>query len=264
MTRNTNLLGVAFLAILIFAAGSAAGQDSKIALFNGTTHQLVICFHMGSDPGALGRPIKCYEIASNETRYAELVEKEFSIRVYRPGSRLLEHLYTHVKLANIYEEITFGAKQASFKIRTKPPNAVSYILKVCNQTSPDPVYFVLSFDDGKALYTRGWWNIAQNNCLEFPVSRMMNEDWKVPYGTLPRTHYYAYARPFGAKAKIWEGGEDDLQDCIQITKAFKSAFPLGSIADGSSKCPDNNITRKVRMRRIPDPKATDQYYYLTF
>jgi uncharacterized membrane protein len=261
MRRNQDPLVVAFLAMLLLAAGSAAGQDSKIVLFNGSIHELMICFHRGSDPGALGRPIKCYEIAPNGMRFAEHVEKEFSIRVYRAAYRL-EHLYTYAKLANIYEEITFGAKQASFKFRTKPP--VSYILKVCNQTSPDPVYFMLSFDDGRSLYTRGWWNIAQNNCQEFPVSRMMNEDWKVPYGTLPRTHYYAYAPTVGAKAKIWEGGEDDLQGCLQITKAFKSAFPLGSIADGSIKCPDNNFTRKVRMLRIPDPKATDQYYYLTF
>jgi hypothetical protein len=256
MTRNTNSLGIAFLAILFFAAGSAAGQDSKIALFNGSTHQLTICFHrVGSDPEALIRPIECVTLASNASRYITRVEKEFSMRVLRSSPKVVL-LHNYAKVENIYEEITFSGGQPSFKIRPE-----HQILKVCNQTSPDPVHFVLSFDNGKALYTKGWWKVAQNECLEFLVSRMMNENWKVPYGTRPRTHYYA--RTFGAKPIVWSGGEKDQQNCIYATEITVSES-LSSLSARISACPNNETTKKVWMRRLADPKVTDRYYYLTF
>jgi uncharacterized membrane protein len=263
MTKNSILLGVAFISILLFAPGSAAGQDSKIALYNRTTGQLKICFYGGNDSIAI-IPQKCYTIASNQTLYIEQVEKEYRIRVYLPAL-IDQHLYSY-KLANIYEEISFGAREASFKTRPKPPNVIAYILKVCNQTSANPVYFVLSFDDGKTLYSKGWWVVNQNQCKDFPVSRMLYDEWKVDYGTLPRTHYYArtYAASPGASHIVWAGGSSDQQNCIQTTKEFKTAVVLRSISEGSIACENNKFTNKVRMRRLPDPKVTDQYYYLTF
>lgn len=249
------------MAAFLAAAGSAAAQYPEIALHNRTTETLKICFYNGTDP-VMWFPVKCHTIESGKTVSIVHGEVEYGIRAYVPGF-IDQHLYAYSKLRNIYGRISFGATQGEFTERSTPqPTPIHYILKVCNKTSPDPVYFVLAFDDGKTLYSRGWWFVEKDGCQDFPVSRMLYEEWSVPYGTFPRTHYYA--RTYGASAKVWEGGPGDLQNCIEITKQFNRSGPLGSIADGYVKCPDNNLTRTVRMRRLPDPKAVEQYYYLTF
>ncbi len=255
------LAGCLLFLIVGFAAGSAVGQGPQIALQNRTDKTLKICFYNGSDSVML-IPLKCYSAGSGKTITIVHGETEFGIRIYVPGF-IDQHLYTYTKISNIYERISFGASKASFSKRPEvSPTPVRYILKVCNQTSKDPVYFVLSFDDGKTIYSKGWWVMDKDHCKDFPVSRILNEDWKVSYGTLPRTHYYA--RTYGETPLVWEGGVGDQQNCIPIAQEFKKAVLLESISAGAIACENSQFTRKVQMRRLPDPKVTEQYYYLTF
>ncbi len=268
---NPHLNSLAFrfagltIAIIAFLAtvSNVSGQEPTIAFYNDTTKDLKICQYHGTDSLML-KAVKCHLIKPAKTVTVVHQEDAIGLRTYRPG--LIDvHLNKFVKLPNIYERIVFGSTGTTFRKRPSGlPSTIQYVLKVCNRTSADPVYFLLGFDDGKNLYTQGWWIVKKNECKDFPVSQMLYNWWRVPFGTLPRTHYYARTYPASSSASHveWRGGSSDQQSCITM-KEFSGSAPLQRYSD-ESFCSNNQYTLRVRMRRLPDPKVTEKYYHLVF
>jgi hypothetical protein len=80
---------------------------------------------------------------------------------------------------------------------------------------------------------------------------------------LPRIFYYA--KIYGDKPLVWNGGESDYNLCINNKRAFnKKQFEVdwtGKYMPLSCTAPNEKL---VRFRRLEDPKTNQEYYYLTF
>jgi uncharacterized membrane protein len=207
--------------------------------------------------------IGCVELRNGESIFwnRKGVFTPFKVKIYKVRKVLDKYLYARDLPADTGKIIIGTGGRFGFSrfknISTK------YVLRVCNQRFEDKVYFVLGYETNYGFWTEGWWNVAKGECKNIPVSKRLKEKWNVPYGTLPRTFYYA--RTYGDTPLYWRGGEGDYNLCVNTKKAFKK---IQFINDGTNirkplPCDDTN-EEFITFRRVKDPRVKQEYYYLTF
>lgn len=252
--------------LFLSAAFTTIAQNNDLEIYNGTNENKQICFYDAADKPLALIAFRCETIGGKSTIKININNVDFNVRVFKFGLVVPQELYYHTGQKNI-EKIVIGEKGAAFtKRKNITPEAASakYVLKVCNKTSDEKIYFTLAFEFGvrKPHYSYGWWSVEKNQCLDFPVSTVLKADWNIPYGTFPSTYYYA--RIYGEKPLVWEGNA--WETCVNQNDAFKiqldNNVPSAEL-DRYCAAKGANYT-KIGMRNLPEPKANEVVYYLNF
>ena len=264
--KNSRLL---YLITLIFGGLfvqhiSAQGLETnpQVEIKNNSGETRKICMHKPKTITLFA--IGCVELRSGETIYwnREGIFTDFKVKVYRTQKILDKYLYARDLPADTGKIIIGTGKRFGFSrfknISTK------YTLRACNTRFPGGVYLVLGLETNYGFWTEGWWDIKQGKCIDIPVSKRLKEKHNIPYGTLPRTYYYARTY-YGDESLFWRGGEGDQELCINTSKAFNK---LQFLQDGTSvrkplPCTAEN-EKLVKFRRASDPSVKQEIYRLDF
>lgn len=236
--------------------------NPPVEIKNNSGETRKICMHK---PKAITLfAIGCVELKNGENIYwnREGVFTPFKVKVYRSQKILDKYLYARDLPADTGKIIIGTGGRFGFS-RFKNI-ATKYVLKACNTRYPDGVYLVLGFETNYGFWTEGWWKIDNGKCIDIPVSKRLREKHNIPYGTLPRTFYYA--RTFdGEESLYWRGGEGDTELCINAAKQFAK---LQFIQDGTGVKTRQPCTAEnevfVKFRRAKDPTVKQEIYRLDF
>ena len=256
-------LAVMFSSLLFSNSASAQSLETNppVEIKNNSGETRKICMHKPKTITLFA--IGCVELKNGESIYwnRKGVFTPFKVKVYKVRKVLDKYLYTRDLPADTGKIIIGTGGRFGFSrfknIRKK------YTLRVCNNRFEKDIYFVLGFETNYGVWTEGWWNVAKGECKNIPVSQRLKEKHNIPYGTFPRTFYYA--RTYGEKPLYWSGGEGDSNLCINTKKAFNK---LQFKQDGTGvrkplPCTAENESF-VRFRRVKDPSIKKEMYYLTF
>lgn len=263
MKKTGTIYLLAMIVALISITGSASAQDINppVEIKNSSGETRKICMHKAKEITLFA--IGCVELKNGESIFwnRKGIFTPFKVKIYELRTILDKYLYARDLPADTGKIIIGTGKRFGFSrfknIRTK------YELRICNERFDDKVYFALGFETNYGFWTEGWWNLAKGKCMTIPVSKRLKEHWNIPYGTLPRTYFYA--RTYGDNPLYWTGGEGDHDLCINKAKAFSlTQFRQ----DGSAQytplpCSEENLER-IKFRRVKDPLEKQSMYYLTF
>ncbi len=261
--RLFDLFAVLFIGLI--AANFVSAQSEKmVKITNSSGEKRKICMFKADDKIEMF-PYRCFEMNSDETILwnREGDSSNFKVKISKP--QLIDKYLYKRDLPGDTTVILMGEGGRFGYSRDKPePEVTKYRLKVCNRQYDQTIYFALGFETNEIIVTEGWWNVEKGKCVEIDVSERLKRQWYVEYGTLPRTFYYA--RIYGDKPLIWQGGENDYNLCINEKSGFKK-IPFKRDNDGKYQTYHPCIAdgeALVRFRRLDDPKTNQQYYYLTF
>lgn len=262
--KLTNLY--AFLFIILFSAVYASAQgletNPPVEIKNNSGETRKICMHKPKTITLFA--IGCVELKNGESIYwnREGIFTEFKVKIYKVQKILDKYLYARDLPADTGKIIIGVAGRFGFS-RFKNI-ATKYTLNVCNSRFPGGIYLVLGFETNSGFWTEGWWNVAEGKCINIPVSQRLKEKHNIPYGTLPRTFYYARTY-YGDESLYWRGGEGDDELCINTAKAF---LKLQFKQDGTGVKTPLPCTAKseslVKFRSLKDPAVKQETYYLKF
>jgi hypothetical protein len=263
-TRIKNLYAILFIIFISAVYASAQGLETNpaVEIKNNSGETRKICMHKQKTITLFA--IGCVELKNGESIYwnREGVFTEFKVKIYKVRKLIDKYLYTRDLPADTGKIIIGTGGRFGFSrfknIRTK------YTLRVCNTKYPDGVYFVLGFETNYGFWTEGWWNVGEGKCINIPVSKRLKDKYNIPYGTLPRTFYYARTY-YGDESLYWRGGEGDSELCINTAKAFSK---LQFKQDGTGvktplPCTAENESL-VKFRSLKDPSVKQETYYLSF
>ena len=250
---------------LVFA-GSVSAQSLEtnppVEIKNNSGETRKICMHKPKRVTLFA--IGCVELKKGESIFwnRKGVFTPFKVKIYKVRKVLDKYLYARDLPADTGKIIIGQGGRFGFS-RFKNIRK-QYTLRVCNTRFPGGVYFVLGFETNYGTWTEGWWNVKKDECKNIPVSKRLKEKHNIPYGTFPRTFYYARTY-YGDESLYWRGGEGDQGFCINTKKAFnKLQFkqdgtgiknPLPCTAESESL---------VKFRRLKDPSIKKEIYWLTF
>lgn len=263
-TKIIYLLAVTclFLSFTPMASAQSFESNPPVEIKNNSGEARKICMHKPKTITLFA--IGCIKLNGGESIYwnREGVFTDFKVKVYEVRKLIDKYLYTRDLPADTGKIIIGAGKRFGFS-RFKNI-ATKYSLRVCNNRFPDKVYFVLGFETNSGFWTEGWWSVDKGKCINIPVSKRLKEKHNIPYGTLPRTYYYARTYQ-GNESLYWRGGEGDLDLCINKAKAFSK---LQFILDGTNvrkrhPCTDDN-EGLVKFRSLKTPAVKQETYYLTF
>lgn len=264
MGKLTYIFAIIFISLTSIDHASAQGLETNppVEIKNNSGETRKICMHKPKTITLFA--IGCVELRNNESINwnREGIFTPFKVKIYEVRKVFDKYLYTRDLPADTGKIIIGTGGRFGFSrfknISTK------YVLNVCNTRFPDKVYFVLGFETNYGFWTEGWWNVPKGKCINIPVSKRLKENWNIPYGTLPRTFYYARTY-YGDESLYWSGGNGDTGLCINTRKAFKK---LQFINDGTNirkpvVCRDKN-EEIVKFRRLKDPRVKQETFYLSF
>ncbi|MDH3492575.1 MAG: DUF1036 domain-containing protein [Acidobacteriota bacterium] len=208
--------------------------------------------------------IGCVELNSGESIFwnRKGVFTPFKVKVYEVRKVIDKYLYARDLPADTGSIlIGVGGRFGFSRFKNIRPK---YTLKACNTRFPGGIYLVIGLETNFGFWTEGWWKIDEKKCIDIPISKRLKEKHNIPYGTIPRTYYYARTY-YGDESLYWRGGEGDSELCINAKKRFsKLQFkqdgtgvktPLPCTAD------DHKL---VKFRRANDPTATQEVIRLDF
>lgn len=235
-----------FLTISLASLISVSAQI--VSIKNSSGEERKICFYNIDDTVGIVPKI-CFTMKKNEgANWQNTDGKSFMVKVFKPGI-FDEYLYTRRLPEDTDRMIVGEGGRFGFGRKEVKPAPKRYFLKACNQQWEQKVFFVLAIETSKGIWTRGWWNLAKGECLNFPISEMMKSKWGIEYGTMPKIYYYA--KITGEKNLEWRGGENDYNFCINTTSVFeKKQFETAS--DGKQEplaCNGENDSL-VRFRKL--------------
>lgn len=248
--------------LLLSNIASAQGLETNppVEIKNNSGETRKICMHKQKTITLFA--IGCVELKVGESIYwnREGIFTPFKVKVYEVRKILDKYLYARNLPADTGKIIIGTGGRFGFS-RFKNI-AAKYTLRVCNTKYPGGVYFVLGLETNYGFWTEGWWNVANGKCVDIPVSKRLKEKHNIPYGTLPRTYYYARTY-YGDESLYWRGGEGDQTLCINTAKAFSK---LQFKQDGTGirtplPCTGQN-EKHVKFRRASDPRVKQEMYRL--
>ena len=259
---------LSFLAIIIgisVFSGSATAQQMStnppVEIKNNSGETRKICMHKPKTVTLFA--IGCVELKKGERIFwnRKGVFTPFKVKIYKVRKVIDKYLYARDLPSDTGKIIVGTGGRFGFSrfqnIRAK------YTLQVCNNRFDSPVFFVLGFETNYGTWTEGWWSVSKGQCRNIPVSKRLKEKHNIPYGTFPRTFYYA--RTFGEKPLYWKGGDGDSSLCINTKKAFNKLQFKRDGTGMSTRLPCEAETDKlVAFRRLKDPSIKKEMYYLTF
>lgn len=245
-----------------YVSAQSFETNPPVEIKNDSGEKRKICMHKPKTITLFA--IGCVELKNGESIFwnRKGVFTKFKVKIFQVRKLFDKYLYARDLPADtgtiiIGEGGRFGYSR--FKnIATK------YVLNVCNNRFPGRIYFVLGFETNSGFWTEGWWNVAEGKCINIPVSKRLKEKHNIPYGTLPRTFYYARTYS-GDESLYWRGGEGDNELCINTAKAFNK---LQYKQDGTGiktplPCTAENES-SVKFRSLKDPSVKQETYYLSF
>jgi uncharacterized membrane protein len=249
--------------LLLSTYGSAQGLETNppVEIKNNSGETRKICMHKPKTITLFA--IGCVELKSGENIYwnREGVFTPFKVKIYRVQKILDKYLYARDLPADT-GKILIG-QGGRFGFSRFKNIATKYVLKVCNSRFPK-LFLVLGLETNYGFWTEGWWNVAKGKCIDIPVSKRLKEKHNIPYGTLPRTFYYARTY-YGDESLYWRGGEGDNELCINTAKKFSK---LQFKQDGTGVKTPEPCTAKneklVKFRKVADPSVKQEIYRLDF
>ena len=268
--RKTKKYKIFYLSAIIFGhlffiqfiSAQSLETNPPVEIKNSSGETRKICMHKQKTITLFA--IGCVELKNGESIYwnREGVFTPFKVKIYEVRKIIDKYLYARDLPADTGKIIISTGKRFGFSrfknISTK------YVLNVCNTRFPGKVYFVLGFETNYGFWTEGWWNVDKGKCINIPVSKRLKDNHNIPYGTLPRTYYYARTY-YGDESLYWRGGEGDSELCINTAKKFSK---LQFKQDGTGvKTPHPCTAEKeslVKFRSLKDPSVKQETYYLSF
>ncbi len=263
-TKRLSYIPALFLVGLFAASGVSAHEGLTVEIKNNSGEKRKICAYKGISNIDLTAQ-RCFTMSPDESvlwnRQGD--RSNFKVKIFESNTLVDKYLYTR-ELPGDTQTILIGegGKFGSTRQERKPA-AIKYWLKVCNYQFDETVYFTIGLETNDVFMTRGWWDVAKDACVDLDISEMLKRDWKVPYGNLPKTYYYA--RTYGNSPLFWVGGETDQSLCINEKKAFSlSQFLKGGSGTREANPCNGTGEMKVKFRKMNDPIASEEFYYLTF
>ncbi|NNE67044.1 MAG: DUF1036 domain-containing protein [Pyrinomonadaceae bacterium] len=263
MRATLPFLALVFGLFTFFSSVSAQQMSTNppVEIKNNSGERRKICMHKPKKVTLFA--IGCVELNSGESIYwnRKGVFTPFKVKIYKVRKVIDKYLYARDLPADTGKIIIGTGGRFGFSrfknIRSK------YTLRVCNNRFEDRVYFALGYETNYGTWTEGWWNVAKGECKNIAVSKRLKEKWNIPFGTFPRTFYYA--RTYGENPLYWTGGDGDSKLCINTKKAFgKSQFlPDGTGVKKLLPC-EAEADKLVAFRRLKDPSIKKEMFYLTF
>lgn len=252
-----------FVTSLFAAQHAAAERTSYVSISNEAGEAREVCVYRADDP-TTANPIECFEIYNKQAAkwYREGDRSNFRIRTFDPTSddkilhdRELPGGTTLILLRKDGKLVSGGDPR-------KKSLVVKFRLKVCNQRFNEKISFALSFESNAAFISEGWWSLEKGKCIEIPVSEQLKQSISLVYGELPRTYFYA--RTHGDKPQFWywSGIGDGKSFCIDEKKSFKLSGKR-TLSGNPPQCTASD-QKTAAFRRLADPKADEDIYYLNF
>jgi hypothetical protein len=268
--KRTNILTLfTILLACLFAAEYVDAQTDGIVEINNTSGEgRRICMHrlykINNNLVSAPVPYKCFELnAGRKVIWSREGDKSsFFVKVFKSALLIDKYLYTRLLPGGTTTIIIGGGGSFGYSTDKPKPPVTKYRLKVCNQQSDDEVYFTLGFETNAKFFTEGWWHLKKGECMDVNVSERLKRSLALEYGNMPRTYYYA--RTYGGIPQQWDGGTEGRPVCVDKKKAFRRLYERGK--DGNylpSPCGGDG-QEQVSFRLLGEPKADQEYYYLTF
>ena len=265
--RYTRALYFVALMLGLFAFLSPVSAQSletnpPVEIKNNSNETRKICMHKPKRVTLFA--IGCVELKKGEKIFWDRkgVFTPFKVKVYKVRKVIDKYLYSRDMPADTGKIIIGTGGRFGFS-RFKNIRK-QYTLRVCNNKYDPAVYFTLGFETNYGTWTEGWWNVKKGECKNIPVSKRLKENHNIPYGTFPRTFYYARTYN-GAESLYWRGGEGDNSFCVNTAKKF---LKLQFKQDGTGirtpmPCEEEN-DKFIKFRRLKDPSIKKEMYNLTF
>jgi uncharacterized membrane protein len=252
-----------FLASLFVAQHAAAQGTSYVSISNEAGEAREVCVYRADDP-TTADPIECFELYNKQAAkwYRQGDRSNFRIRTFDPTSddKVLDDRElpggTTLILLRKDGKLVFGGDPR------KKSLVVKFRLKACNQRFDEKISFALSFENDAAFISEGWWSVEKGKCVEIPVSEKLKQSINLVYGELPRAYFYARTHGKNPRFWYWSGAGEGKSFCINEKKAFKISGKRNP-AGTPSPC-TASYQKTAAFRRVADPKADEEVYYLNF
>jgi len=250
------------LACLFSAEYVDAQTDGLVEISNKSGEKLKICMYRTNNLLDIV-PFKCLTLnAGRKVIWSREGDRSnFTVKIFKPAL-IDKYVRTH-NLPGDTTRIIMGWRDSFVYSIDKPkPLVTKYRLRVCNKQWDETVSFTLGFETNTGIFAEGWWNLAKGKCMDVDVSERLKRILGLEYGSIPRTFYFA--RMYGDNPQEWSGGEAGRPLCVNNKKAFRTFLERGN--DGNylpSPCGADG-QKQVSFRLLGEPKADQEYYFLTF
>lgn len=272
---RTGMIGI----LLVFAAtillsGSVSSQSSGNTIVNFKNNgrkPVKVCLYSDAEktyPFAL----KCMTIAPGDVKtWDQGSHKQFDIFAFDPG--VLDALRCAFKgvanagLVDIFDLKTAGclvprSRPVTAKPMPKPieppSSTTGNMMRVCNLSIDEPVFFSITFALGQTNhFTQGWWRLIKNQCLDVDLEELWQ---KQGLSTTYRYKTYIYGETAGNLGgivkKVWEGDDPKFAFCVTDEKSKPFGNKHQDVVDGvvwESDCAAAAGKRTVKMWPIEMP-----------
>lgn len=145
------------------------------------------------------------------------------------------------------------------------PSPIAEILRVCNTSIDEEVFFAITFALGQTNHmTEGWRSVKKNECTNVDLS----ERWRLqglPAQFRYKTYIYGETAGIlgGAVKKVWEGDDPKLAFCINDDKTRQFGNKQQEVTEDAvlweSDCTPAAGKRMVKMWPVTVPKLGDPW-----
>ena len=215
-------IGLSTLATTTVALAPSANAQSlttnpSVEVKNNSDETRKICFHKPKRVTLL--PKGCVVLKRGERIFwnRKGVFTPFKVKIYQKRKVIDKYLYSR-DLPSDTGKIIVGTG-GRFGFSRFKNISKSFTIRACNNRFNETIWLAIGYDLPQQQYSRGWWGIKRGQCIDIGVSKWLKETYNIPYGRLPRLHYFA--RTYGNKPKFWSGTDSDKLYCINQDKQFR-------------------------------------------
>jgi len=261
-TRLFYLLAISYIAVT--SASLVSAKTGTVEIKNNSGEKRKICIYKGHDTIDVFA-FRCFTMNADEkvlwNRGTDTWR--FKVKIFESRPLLDKYLFSRNLPGDTTVIIMGKGGRFGFSRDERKPEPIKYRLKVCNKQYDQTIYLAIGLETNDVFATRGWWNVEKGECIDLGISEMLYSGWRVEYGNLPRTYYYA--RTYGERPLFWKGNENDPELCLNEKRAFSIDQLVVDPAGGKkeNEC-DGTAEASVKFRRLDAPKANEKYYNLTF
>ncbi len=216
--RPGRLLPSLIILVMVTMAQAAKAQAEVLTIINYRNDNVKVCAYRHSDD----RLIRCWTIGAKEsvTWNRGNDKSYFNVRVWQPA--LIDKLLCQRKELSNAPQLRIispcGIVRHDPRPKPVPKPGGDYVVRVCNRTPDDTVYFALMYalllgPQREEAVSEGWWKLGPDECQDIAMNNRGFETLK-GFGIAG----YIYGETEGIVQKVWEGENTNVRFCVSTDK----------------------------------------------